>query len=132
MTKSPITSDIHQPLDMGRDLSPEIPLHFMAFIDNIPDMDQFLIRQIFHPFVYVDAGLLQDLHGGRSSDSIDIGQSHLDPLVPRQIHPRNSCQFQSSFWCCSTLTLFMPGIIADHANNSMPFHHFTLRTNPFY
>jgi hypothetical protein len=26
----------------------------------------------------------------------------------------------------------MPGIIADHANNSMPFHHFTLRTNPFH
>jgi hypothetical protein len=61
VSQTPITPDIHQPLDVHLDLLPQIAFYHSLLVDDVPDTVYFLLRQFADPLVNSDASLPKDL-----------------------------------------------------------------------
>lgn len=134
MPQPPIATNIHQALDIGRHLTPQITLDFILVLDLLTDPGELLISKIVTPDTGVDLNLPQNLLRSAPSDSVDIGQGDDYSLVSGQIHPSYSGQ-----WILllkpprlSTLALFMLGILTDHPDNPAPLDQFAFIANLLY
>ncbi len=90
MPQTAVTTDIHQSLDVHRDLAPEVALYPHFFINNLADPVDFVVSQISDPSIRIDVRPLQQLLARVQTDAKDVWQSRLDPLVTRKIDSRNS------------------------------------------
>src|SRR5687767_8473894 len=105
MTQAPIRSRIDQTLDVHRECFSEIALDLVFLIDNLADLDDLVLTEIFDPDGAIDPGLVQNVSGGRPADAEYIGQADVRPFFSRQIHSRDSCHIFTS--SCSLLSLRM-------------------------
>lgn len=90
MANPSIAPDIHQPLDVHRDLGPQGTLDLEVGLDGAANLIRVLVGKRADPDVRIDASFLEYLMRGRGPDPIDIGQANLDPLVVRQIDAVNT------------------------------------------
>src|SRR5262249_36390820 len=86
-----VAADLHQPLDVHRDLLAEIALDAALLLDHPADLADVFLRQILHAHVGADARLGQDVGRALPPDSEDVGQSDLAVVGPRQIDACYTC-----------------------------------------
>ena len=60
-------------------------------IENLPDFDHVLVRQIVALQVEGDSGLLKDFSRGAPADSINVGERNFHPFASREIDSCNAC-----------------------------------------
>jgi hypothetical protein len=135
VTDATIRTDIHQTLDIHRDLAAKVTLNANLFVNQITQSVGLVVRQIANTGVRADLRPLEQLLAGVKSDAIDVGQCYLNTLLARQVDTRNSghvftsihairYQTQRRWYSGSavqlTLSLLMPGVRANNANDTLP------------
>src|SRR4051812_34950841 len=83
-------ADFHQPLDVHGNLLAEIALNAALLLDHLADVPDVVFGQILDADVGADPGRLQDRVRAEPSDAIDVGETNLDALGPREINACNS------------------------------------------
>ena len=81
-----IAAEIHQPLDIHRDIAPEIALDHVVAVDHLADLQHFLISELRDPARLRNAHLGHDLLGLVWPDAVDVLQRDHDALVGRNIY----------------------------------------------
>jgi hypothetical protein len=81
MPQSPVTSEIHEALDVHGDLGAQIALDFVVRVDDLPNVIHLCIRQIVGLGVPTDAGLIENLPGRGAPNTINVRQGNLDALI---------------------------------------------------
>jgi len=81
MAETTIAADIHQHLDVCRNLTPEIPLNLVVSLDLLVDLPNLIRGEFMHALIPIDIGRIQDLLSGAPSDPVDIGQTDLYPFA---------------------------------------------------
>jgi len=92
MPQPAVASDFHQPFNIHGNRFTEIPFDHSISLYDIAHTHNLVFREIFYLGVDIDKSLLADLGCPALSNSIDIGQSDLDPLVQREIDSCDSSQ----------------------------------------
>lgn len=80
MSQSTVAADIHQPLDVHGDFAPQVPLHLELF-HVFPEAVNLILGQLRYLGVLIHPCTSEDKIGSSPADSIDIGQSDLDPFI---------------------------------------------------
>ena len=71
------------PLDVCGYFSPKVPFDPMALLEDLADLHHFVIRKLVAIRIKGHAGLNEDFSRTRPTDSVDIGERHLHPLILR-------------------------------------------------
>ena len=91
MSDASVGSDLHESLDVKRNLSSEVTLYHVVSIDDSSDLTGVFFCQISDSDVRIDPRLREDLSGCCETDPVDVCQTVFDPLVSRQVYSGNSC-----------------------------------------
>jgi hypothetical protein len=86
MANTAITAQIHQPLDVHGHFTAQIAFDHVVLVDDLTDLDDFLIRQFRNPALPRDADFGTDLRGFGPANAMDVSQRNLDPFVGRNIY----------------------------------------------
>src|SRR5579871_294501 len=86
-----VAADLHQPLDVHRDLFAEIALDAALLLDDAADLPHVVLGQILHADIGADPGVLQDGVRADAPDAVDVRESDLDALRARKIDACNTC-----------------------------------------
>ena len=81
-----VAANLHQPLDVQRDLFPKVPLDAPFLLDDAADLPDILFRQVLHTQIRADAGGRQNVVRSLPADAVDVGEPDLDPLGSRQVN----------------------------------------------
>src|SRR5215510_5714659 len=81
-----VAADLHQPLDVHRDLLAEIAFHAALLFEHAADLADIVFGKILHPDVRAHARRTQNAVRALPPDTVDVGKADLDPLGPREIH----------------------------------------------
>ena len=81
MPQAPVASQVHQPLDVHRDVSTQVAFDFYTLVDALPDLGYLRLSEVVGPGVYVHTGFKQNSLRSGSPYPEDIGQCNLDPLI---------------------------------------------------
>src|SRR5688572_30749167 len=90
MSQAAIAADLHQPLDVHRDLLPEIAFDAAYLFEHPADLADVVFREVLHADVRADARRDQHVVRPLPPDAVDIGEADLDPLRARKIDTCNS------------------------------------------
>jgi hypothetical protein len=71
--QTPVTAEIHQPLDVHGYIPAEIAFDLNILVDIFPDLCHFHFGQIIGPGIQINAGITDNLLRGRVPYTIDIG-----------------------------------------------------------
>jgi len=93
VTQAAIRTDFHKSFDVQGNGFAQIPFHHAIPLDYVPDAHRFVFRQVFHLGIDINSCFLADLSGSAFANTVNVGQTYLDPFVQRQIHARYSSQF---------------------------------------
>src|SRR5687767_13526443 len=91
VTEPGVTADLHLPLDVLGDLPPQITLDLEVLVDPRPKSGDLFLGEIPHPGVGGDVRGRAHLLGARRPDAEDVGQGDDEPLLPRDVHPGDTC-----------------------------------------
>jgi len=91
MTDPLITADLDLALDVLGNISPQITLHLQITIDVRPNPDNLFISEITNPSTAVDAQLLTQLTSSAATNTINIGEGDLDPLLSGNVNASDTC-----------------------------------------
>src|SRR5690242_16659051 len=80
MAQAAVAAEVHQPLDVHRDLATEITLDLVIRLDDLADGPGLLLGEVLGPGGQVDARLGHDVLGGLVSDPVDVLQGDHHPL----------------------------------------------------
>jgi hypothetical protein len=83
MSETPVGANVHQPLDVHRNLLAQISFHSADGVDHLADPAHFLFGQIVDSDVNADTRLAQNSFRPCWPDAINIGKADLDALVTR-------------------------------------------------
>src|SRR5689334_4001369 len=86
-----VAADLHQPLDVHRDLLAEVTLDATHFLDHPADLADVVFRQILDADIRAHAGRAEDVIRPLAADSVDVGETDLDALGARQIDACDTC-----------------------------------------
>src|SRR5262245_62557591 len=81
MSQPAIAAEIHQPLDVHGDFASQVTLDHIVAVDDLADLQHFLIGQLRHPAGVGDSDFLHDFVGLFRPDAMDILQCNNDPFV---------------------------------------------------
>jgi hypothetical protein len=141
MAETSECAGIDKPLNIEGNFLAKVTLNAMISLDDFAELDDFIFAQVFHSDGPIDAGLFQNFQRGGPSDSINVGQPDVRPLVSRQIDASNTCHdiplspFFSDRDCASSsqsylaLALFVTRIVAQDADDPSSTNDFTFRAN---
>jgi len=93
MAQPSIRANIHQALDIHRNLTPQTSLDVVIVFDHMPEFGHILVRESMHPRIRIDAGFLKYLRSGSMANPKNITQANFNPFAFRQINSSYSCQF---------------------------------------
>ena len=80
-----VGADLHEPLDVHRDLLAEVALDAALGVEDPGDAAHLLLGEVLDPHARLDAGLAEDLVRAGGTDPVDVGEGDLHPLLPREI-----------------------------------------------
>lgn len=81
MTKTTITPDVHESLDVHGHFPTQVSLDLLLPIDDFPDADHIGLLELIHTGVEINVRLAENPLGGSSANTVDIGQSNFNSLV---------------------------------------------------
>jgi hypothetical protein len=85
VTDAAVATEVHQTLDVHRDLAAQVTLD-LKIRDRGTKLRDFRFSQIFHGYRRINAGRRANLLGARITDSVDRRQCDHDVLVQRYIY----------------------------------------------
>ena len=91
MTQAAVAANLSQALDIQGGLTAQITFHNVVVVDALTDLGLFLIGEILHAGVGIDAGCFQNFLCAGPADSVDISESDFDSLVFRQVNAGYTC-----------------------------------------
>src|SRR5262249_24982647 len=122
VARAAVAADVHQPLDVDRDVAAQVALDLDVVGDHLADPDDLLLGEVLDPGVGPDVGLFEDEVRLGPADPVDVRQPDLHPLVQRQIDSRDACHDLP-------LPLLVLGRHADDPHDSLAVHDFALGAN---
>ena len=75
--------DLDEALNVLGDFTTEVTFNFDILVDKLAELRDFFFGEITDPSGGVDTRTFQDLLGGRATNTEDIGNTDLNPLVTR-------------------------------------------------
>ncbi len=114
MTKSTVTTEVHQSLDVQSVLTPQITFHLVVGLKELTDSANFAFRQVARTNIEVDVRLAENLLRKRPTYSEDVGKTDDDALTRWQVNARNSCHSKLLL----ALTLFMARVLTNHPDDA--------------
>jgi hypothetical protein len=81
VSKAPITTEIHQALDIHGDLGSEFAFHLVFTVDNLPDVVNLGFRQIVGSGIPINFQPVENLLTGTSADPEYVSQTDFDPFI---------------------------------------------------
>jgi hypothetical protein len=126
MTQAAITPDVHQSLDVHRDLAPKVALYTELLVDDVPQPLDFIFRQVPHPCVWAYASSLEELLAGMQSNPVDVGQGYFYAFLPREVNTGNTCHVVLS------LPLLVLRVAANYAQDALAANDLAPLTPPNY
>src|SRR5262245_544757 len=106
-----VAADLHQPLDIHRDLLAEIAFHAALLFEHAADLPDIVFGEILDPDVGAHARRTQHVVRALASNAVDVGKADLNPLGPREIH---TCNTRHRL----PLSLLVLRVGADHAHHA--------------
>ena len=91
MTHAAVAADLDETLDVHSGLTPEVALYLEVLIDVFPEKIDIVLGKIPYANVGINAGFRQDLLGSGETDTVDVGKTDFNTLVPGQIYATNTC-----------------------------------------
>src|SRR3954468_23177540 len=107
VTNPAVAADVHESLDVHRDLGAQGALDTKVFLDRLAKPIHVGIVQVANSLLGIDVGRLQNAARGGASDSEDVREADFDLLLAWQIHARNTRHYQPCFCLCFGLRLQM-------------------------
>ena len=101
----------------------------MVRFDFLTDFVHFIGAQIVDAAVPVDAGSSKDFQGSSPADAINIGKCDIRSFTTGQFNACNSGHVKTP--ARLALALFMPGVFADHSQNTLAPDNLALRADFF-
>src|SRR4051812_17850679 len=93
VAQSAVAAEIHQPLDVHRNLPPEVAFDGVFAVDQLADAQDLVIGHLVHAPLDRDADSAADLESLGPSDAVDVSEPDRDPLLIRDVDasdPRHS------------------------------------------
>src|SRR5262249_35674908 len=90
-----IAANLHQPLDVHRDLFAEVSFHAALFFDDPADLPDVIFRQVLDANVRADPRVPQDPVRSEPPDPIDVREADFHPLRPGKIDASYACHEKS-------------------------------------
>ena len=97
MTLAAVAADLGQALDVERHAAAQVAFHDEVVVDALTDLCFFLIGEVFHAGVRIDAGHVKNLFCAGSADTINVGQANFNSLVLGQVNAGDTCHLIRSF-----------------------------------
>jgi hypothetical protein len=105
-----VAPDLDLPADVGLHLAAQVALDPVVRLDVLAQRDQLGLRELVHPQVTGDAGGGEGLERTGASDSEDVGQRDLDPLVAGEVDTGDTCHRAVSFPWAEVLPTALPSL----------------------
>lgn len=86
MANALVAADFDLALDVLLNLPAEITLDLEVLLDVPTNPGRFILREILHLGVTAQTQLLADLVGASETDTEDVGETYLKPLVAGKIN----------------------------------------------
>src|SRR5438105_9686817 len=86
MPQSPVGADLHQALDIQRDLAAQLTFDLRFLVDHVPQPADLIAVAVLAPDIGIDVRDRQHAPGGLRPDPEDVGQRHFDPFLSRNIN----------------------------------------------
>src|SRR5438034_4240387 len=94
VTEAAIGADLREALDVLRAIAAKIALD-LAGLHRLAKLHDLVVGQILDVGVGIDADVGDDLPRRRVADPVDVGQTHLDPLVDGDVYACYPCHAPS-------------------------------------
>src|SRR5262245_3728207 len=116
MADAAIGADVHQALDVHRDVAAQVTFDLELALDDLADPVHFVVGPRLHPLARIDVGLEQHAPPRRPPEPVDVRDRDFPTLLPRQIHARHSRHMPSP---CLPLSGLVPRILADDPRHAL-------------
>jgi hypothetical protein len=101
--------------------------HIPAVLNGMHDQRELSFCQVFGPNRRINVGASQDVDRILGSNAVDIAKRNVDSLLARNFNTDDTCHS-----LCLTLTLFVPSVAANDANDALAPHDFAVFAKFFY
>jgi hypothetical protein len=136
MTKSPIASEIHQPLVRSLKLAAQISLYFLTALDNLTNLVYLLLGEIVSTNTLLDPCLREDLLGLSHPDPKNIRQAADDSLISRKINSCNTWHLSNSLlptlYDLALALLVLRRATAEDKNLAFALNNFAIAADGLY
>ena len=86
MTESSVATEIHQALDVQRDVASQVALYAVTISDDLAESNDLLVRQLLNLLSAVNLSLRTNLLRGRLTDPEDVREGHPCLLPARKVY----------------------------------------------
>src|SRR5713226_5857325 len=126
VAEASVAAQVHQPLDVERDLAAQVAFHLEVLLDRLADAVDLVVGQVLRPPGRIDLRQSADLPRRGVADAVEIGQRDLDLLLAGKV---NACNTRHSM-SLLTLPLLVAGVRgADHADHALAADHLALHAD---
>src|SRR6266852_3507468 len=130
MTQSPITTQVHQALDVHRHFASQVAFDLAGAFNHLANPFDLVLVQILGPGHQVDSRRRADVVSGFLSDPVNVLKRDDDPLLRRQVDSGNASHLIRSLSSRLSLALFVARVRrADHPHHSLAPDHLALITD---
>src|SRR5207248_10551359 len=88
MPRAAVRPDVHQPLDVHRDLGPKRALDLVVPLDHLTQPRDLRVAQVTNARIRIDAGLRENLLRVSQADAVDVREGVQNFLVAWQVDAR--------------------------------------------
>jgi hypothetical protein len=104
MAVSTIGTDFDEPLDVHRNFLAQVSFDQTFGFDDLADAVDLVFAQVLNLLHRLDLRLVENAHGARIADSVDVGQRDINVLIARKVDACNACHV------CPLSLVFIPGV----------------------
>src|SRR5438094_1573331 len=126
MPRAAVRPDVHQPLDVHRDLGPKRALDLVVPLDHLAQPRDLRGAQVTNARIRIDAGLRENLLRVSQADAVDVREGVQNFLVAWQVDARYACH-----GVLSLPLLVLGTALADDADDPPPLDHLTMLADRF-
>ena len=86
MAKASVATDIHQPLDIGNDFTPQIALDLVIGFELFAQGVDVVSSEVITVLGPINARRIKDFESCSPADPVNICQCNIEPFISRQIY----------------------------------------------
>ena len=134
MTQATVAGDIKQTLNVHLHFTAQCTFGFELIVDDVTNSSLLIIIPLIHFFIVADTSLIQDILGGRTSDTEDIGKTDFSSFVFGYIYTGYTGHMNEIVFLLNglSLALLITGILfVDHKKHTLTAYDFAICT-PFF